>query len=298
MSHLVTGLVPILATPFHADGTLDIPSLRRMTEFALQSGVTGVAVSGMASEAFALTTPERQHVLREVVRVVDQSVPVVAGVNGTSTATAIEQAVSAQEDGAQCLMVLPPFMVKPAPTQIIDFYAAVADAVDIEIMVQDAPGPSGVQMSTEMIAKLSQISGVTSVKVEAPPTAPKTGAVAEVVDTSQFGLLGGNNAQFCLEEYAQGAIGTMPACEFVDLLNPILQSWEAGNHAEARQEFARLLPMVLAGLQPGLAWSVHKEILVRRGIIENSTVRPPARPLDQRTRVALHEMLDALPFQI
>lgn len=298
MSHAITGLVPILATPFEPDGAVDLPSLRRLTEFVLESGVTGVAVSGMASEAFALTTAERQLVLREVTAVVNGTVPVVAGVNGTSAAAAIEQGVAAQEDGAKCLMVLPPFMVKPTSTQTVDFYAAVADKVDIEVMVQDAPGPSGVQMSVDTIRELSLIPGVTSVKVEAPPTAPKVGAVAGTVDTSRFALLGGNNAQFCLEEYAQGAIGTMPACEFVDVLNPILQSWESGDRREARRAFAQLLPLIIAGLQPGLAWAVHKEILVRRRIIDSATVRPPARDLDKRTRTALHEMLDALPFHV
>lgn len=275
----ISGLVPILATPFHTDGSLDLPSLRRLTEFQLRSGVDGVAVFGMASEGFALTADERRQILAEVTGVVGGARPVVAGVNGTSTVTAIEQAREAERGGADALMVLPPFMVKPSPTQLVDFYAAVAESVDAEIMVQDAPAVTGVAMSPSLIVELSKIDGVTSVKVEAPPTVPKTAAVVTAVGDEPFVVVGGQNAQFCLDEYAVGAVGTMPACEFPDLLAPILADWTAGREAPARTAFARLLPLVIFGLQSGIAWAVHKEVLLRRGLVESAAVRSPAAPL-------------------
>lgn len=294
MTHTIHGLVPILATPFHADSSLDIPSLRRLTEFNISGNAEGLAVSGMASEAFALTAKERQTILTEVVRIADGALPVVAGINGTSTVTAIEQAREAEAGGATCLMVLPPFMVKPSAAQLVDFYQDVAAAVDLEVMVQDAPGPTGVQMALSTVVELSKIRGVTSVKVEAPPTAQKVGAVVAAVQSDQFAVLGGNNAQLCLEEYARGAIGTMPASEFTDALSVILDKWNSGNQDDARKEFAALLPLLLFGVQPGLAWAVHKEVLVRRGIIDHATVRLPAGSLDGATRAALMEVLDAL----
>ncbi|MGP4115151.1 dihydrodipicolinate synthase family protein [Streptomyces sp. 4N509B] len=291
---LVHGLAPILATPFASDGSLDLPSLRRVVEFNLSSGVDGLAVSGMASEAFALTAEERARVLREVVDVAAGAVPVVAGVNATSTVTAVEQARAAAADGATTLMVLPPYMVKPAPAQILDFYAEVAAATDCEVMVQDAPGVTGVTMTPAMLAQLSALPGVTSVKVEAPPTPARVTAVAEAATGEGFAVLGGLNAQFCLDEYARGAVGTMPACEFPDLLRPVLDDWAAGRRAQAREGFARLLPLVLHGLQQGWAWAIHKEVLLARKLIADPTVRSPARPLDAPTRAALYEVLAPL----
>ncbi|WP_062217634.1 dihydrodipicolinate synthase family protein [Streptomyces sp. NBRC 109706] len=290
---LVHGLAPILATPFASDGSLDLPSLRRVVEFNLVSGVDGLAVSGMASETFALTADERARVLREVVDVAAGAVPVVAGVNATSTVTAVEQARAAAADGAAALMVLPPYMVKPTPAQLVDFYADVAAATDCEVMVQDAPGVTGVTMAPATLARLGELPGVTSVKVEAPPTPAKVTAVVDTVG-EEFAVLGGMNAQFCLDEYARGAIGTMPACEFPDLLRPVLDDWAAGRRAEAREGFARLLPLVLHGLQQGWAWAIHKEVLLARGLIADATVRAPARPLDAPTRAALHEVLTPL----
>jgi 4-hydroxy-tetrahydrodipicolinate synthase len=290
---LVHGLVPILATPFAADGALDLKSLDRLTRFQLAAGVDGVATFGMASEGFALTTADRAHVLATIVAAVDGAVPVVAGVNGTSTAVAIEQALAAQDGGAHTLMVLPPFLVKPSAAQLVDFYGEVAAAVSCEVMVQDAPGATGVTMPPALIATLAGLDGLTSVKVEAPPTAPKVGQVVGAVDGG-FAVLGGQNAQFVLEEYQRGAIGTMPACEFPDLLRPVLDAWADGRRAQARAEFARITPLVLFGLQPGIAWAVHKEVLVRRGLIADATVRSPAAALDDATRASLHTLLDEL----
>ncbi|PSL05954.1 4-hydroxy-tetrahydrodipicolinate synthase [Haloactinopolyspora alba] len=294
MPPTVHGLVPILATPFHADGSLDVASLRRLTEFQLESGVNGVAVFGMASEGFALTARERATVLDTVTDVVAGTVPVVAGVNGTSTVTAVEQAQEAASGGADTLMVLPPFMVTPGPDQLIDFYRDVAGATGLEVMVQDAPGATGVSMSPALIVELSKLGGVTSVKVEAPPTAPKVSAVVDALGDNDFAVLGGQNAQFCLDEHSRGAVGTMPACEFPDLLKPVLDAHLRADVRTANTGFARLLPLILFGLQSGIAWAVHKEVMLWRGLIADATVRSPARSLDTATRARLHAILDEL----
>ncbi|PRA79463.1 dihydrodipicolinate synthase family protein [Microbacterium sp. MYb66] len=294
MAPTLHGLMPILATPFDESGALDRESLRRLVEFQLASGVDGVAVFGMASEGFALTTEERRTILDDVVRVVDGRIPVIAGVNGTSTATSIEQALLAEEGGADALMVLPPFMVKPPAGTLVDFYGDVADATSLSVMVQDAPGVTGVAMAPSLIAELARLDGVDSVKVEAPPTAPKVGAVVSAIDDPAFAVLGGQNAQFCLEEYARGAVGTMPACEFPDLLGPVLAQFLEGRVDEARAEFRRMLPLVLIGLQGGIAWAVHKEILVARGIIDHATVRYPASRLDAGSRTSVKLVIDEL----
>ncbi|MFF2272568.1 dihydrodipicolinate synthase family protein [Agromyces sp. NPDC058136] len=286
--------MPILATPFDESGALDRASLRRLVEFQLASGVDGVAVFGMASEGFALTADERRIILADVVELVAGRVPVIAGVNGTSTATSIEQSHMAQEGGADALMVLPPFMVKPPAASLIDFYGEVAAATTLSVMVQDAPGVTGVAMPPALIAELARLDGVDSVKIEAPPTAPKVGAVVDAIGDADFAVLGGQNAQFCLEEYARGAVGTMPACEFADLLAPVLEQFITGRVDEARAGFRRMLPLVLVGLQGGIAWAVHKEVLVARGIIDHATVRYPAARLDAGSRAAVDLVIDEL----
>nr|WP_239086276.1 dihydrodipicolinate synthase family protein [Streptomyces parvus] len=286
-------MIPILATPFDDSGRLDTVSLRSLVEFELGCGVDGLAVFGMASEGFALTAEERAGILRAVREVAGKDFPVVAGVNGTSTVVAVEQARQAAEGGAGQLMVLPPFLAKPSRQQVIDFYGEVAASTDASVMIQDAPGVTGVPIDAAAITTLSAVAGITSVKVEAPPTPLKVASVVATVP-GRFAVLGGQNAVSLIEEYDNGSVGTMPACEFSDLLRAILDDLAAGRRAEARAAFGRLLPLIQIGMRAGQAWAVHKEVLRRRGVIASGAVRLPAQELDPLTAKALHEILDDL----
>lgn len=277
---MTTGLIPVIATPFHPSGELDLDSLHRLVDFQVGSGVDGVAVFGFASEGFTLTAGERARILDAVVR---SGLPVVAGVGATAVREAVEQSRVAAERGAAAVMVLPPYMVKPSPAQIVDFYGQVAGEGGVPVMVQDAPGPTGVTMPVPLLVELSKLDGVASVKIETQPTPPKVGAVVEAT-ADDFLVLGGQNALFVLEEYARGAVGTMPACEFPDLLAPVLRS-------RSRADFNRLLPLIRFGLQPGIAWSIHKHVLVRRGIIASAAVRAPAADADTATLAWLDDIL-------
>ena len=102
-----------------------------------------------------------------------------------------------------------------------------------------------------------------------------------------FDVLGGQNALFALDEQERGAVGSMPACEFADALAAVLREKD-------RAGFDRLLPLIRFGLQPGLAWSIHKHALVRRGVLESATVRAPARDADVSTLAALDAVLTDL----
>ncbi|MFJ9124190.1 dihydrodipicolinate synthase family protein [Streptomyces sp. NPDC102340] len=295
MPALPRGLMPILATPFTDSGELDVPSLRSLVEFELACGVDGLAVFGMASEGFALTEAERATILREVRAVAGPELPLVAGVNGTSTVTSRELAQRAVDGGADHLMVLPPFLTKPSPAQVVEFFAEVAAATDASVMLQDAPGVTGVSMSVEQIVSLAAEPHITSVKVEVPSPPAKVAAVAAAT-RSDFAVLGGQNAQYLLDEHANGAVGTMPACEFSDVLRDVLDALHRGDRSRARALFANVRPLVHLGVRAGQAWAVHKEVLVRRGVIASARVRLPAAPLDAVTRRALEEVLEDIEW--
>lgn len=287
------GLLPVLATPFRDDGTLDVEGVRRLVRFQVACGADGVAVFGMASEGFALTTRDREEMLVAVVDEAAGRVPVIAGVNATSTVTAIEQAAVAADLGAEHLMVLPPYMIAPTPAQLLEFYSDVADATPAQVMLQDAPVPTGVALPVSVIGELSRHDRITSVKVEAPPTAPKVAAVVrEVADRAV--VIGGQNAFFLVEELRAGAVGTMPACELTDILGWVLSAAGAGDWTRARREHGRLLPLIRFGMQGGIAWAVHKQVLVRRGVIASARVRLPAQPIDEASASLLDDLLDDL----
>ncbi|MER7277773.1 dihydrodipicolinate synthase family protein [Dactylosporangium sp. NPDC000244] len=289
----VRGLIPVLATPFQPGGALDVDSLRRLIAFSVSAGVDGVAVFGFASEGFSLSAAERQQILAAVLSELPDTTPVIAGISATGTTDAIAQSRAAAEAGASVGMVIPPYMVKPSPSQIVDFYGTVASEGGLPVMVQDAPASTGVNLPVPLIVELSKLDGVTSVKIETQPTAPKLGSVVDAT-ADDFLVLGGQNALFVLEEYARGAVGTMPASEFPDLLAPVLATFTSGDAPAARAAFNRLLPLIRFGLQPGIAWSIHKHVLLRRGVITSAAVRSPATDADPATLAALDDILTDL----
>lgn len=286
----ICDVIPILATPFHANGSLDVPSLTRLVEFQLHSGARALAVFGLASETFALSTEERRAVLgttAQVGRALRTDLCIVAGVAATGIEPAIEQGRLALDHGADALMILPPFMVKPAREQLIEFFAEVAETLQVPVMVQDAPNVTNVPMNASLIAELGRLPFIDYVKVEAAPTAVKVADVVKSAKGTRLRVLGGQNAQFLLDEIARGAIGSMPACDLTDFLIEVLDLWKTGNTEAAHDAFATVLPTLVYGLQTGIAWAVHKEILVLRGVIESARVRCPAQPLDEASRAGL-----------
>lgn len=291
------GLIPILATPFSEDGTLDESSLRRLVRFELECRVDGLGLFGFASEAFALTASERDVILHIVGEEASGTVPLIVGASGHGTLPAIEEALRAVEGGADALMVLPPFMAKPDGPRLIEFYGELADAVEVPVMVQDAPATTGVSMAPDLLGKLGSLANVDYVKIEAQPTAVKIGQTVEVTD-GHMGIFGGQNALFFFEEMDRGAVGTMPACEFADGLRVVLDAREAGHRDEARELYHQLLPLIRYGLQPGLAWAIHKEVLRMGDVIESGKVRAPALPMDKSTKEGLLEALSGLDLLV
>jgi 4-hydroxy-tetrahydrodipicolinate synthase len=177
-----------------------------------------------------------------------------------------------------------------------DFFGAVADATNLPVIVQDAPALTGVRITPRSLDAIAEHPLVRHVKVEAQPTAQK---ISELIDEvrADVTVLGGQNGLFAWEELDRGAAGTMPACEFTDELRRVLDDRQAGRREDGRARFVRLLPLLRYGLQSGVAWAVHKHVLVRRGIIATPTVRWPAVPLDARTAKELETLLDGFDAQ-
>ncbi|WP_181592954.1 dihydrodipicolinate synthase family protein [Paenibacillus sp. YN15] len=288
------GIYPILATPFNTRGEVDEASLRELVRFQLSAGVDGIALFGMASEMYTLLEEERQRIAEIVSDEVKGRVPLIFGSGHTGAEAAVQLSKQAQKQGAAALMVLPPYMAKADGTRLYDYFAAIAKAVDIEIMIQDAPNASGVSIPASLLARLSKDFGnITMVKVEAPPTTVKITEVLEQTE-GRLAVFGGMNAMYFYEELVRGAVGTMPACEFPEVCVQIYKAFQSGDRDSARRIFYRYLPFIRIGTLPGYAMAVHKEILQQGGVIASSHVRNPNAPLDSRTRDEVWETLKDL----
>ena len=273
------GVYPILATPFHEDGSIDFQSLDRLIDYTAESSVHGLGLFGNASEGYTLLQEERITLLKHIVKRVNGRLPLIVSSGHTGTDAAAQLSREAQDLGANALMVLPPYLLKPDGDGLLHYFNAISKVVSIPIMVQDAPAMTGVNMPAALLARMgSEIEHVTMAKVEAPPTAPKITALKKA--GSKLTIFGGLNAQFLIEEFERGAAGTMPNNDIPSVFVKIWNHLESGDKASAWSLFAQALPLIRFELQPGLGVSAMKQNMVKRGILECARVRHPTATLN------------------
>jgi 2-keto-3-deoxy-L-arabinonate dehydratase len=281
------GIFPIVNTTFHDDGSLDLDSQLRLVRFLMDCGAHGLGLFGTASEGYTLSSDERVQLLRLIVREVDGRVPLIVSTGHTGTDVAVSLSRQAEAEGADAVMVLPPYFLKPDADGIFQYFHAISDAVSIPIMVQDAPLMTQVAMGPALLARMArELEHVRYAKIEAPPTAPKMTEIKRAGE-SDLRLFGGLNGQFLLEELGRGAAGTMPGSDLTAIFVRIWSLWQKHQEEHAREEFSRYLPLIRYELQPGLGVSVMKLNLHEWGIIASARVRHPTRTVDDIGRQEL-----------
>lgn len=292
------GVCPILPTPFDENNNIDIQSLKRMISFLLESGVSGIALFGNASEAFALTQVEKDLIADVVIEETSHRLPLVFGAGGTSAETALVSCRWAETKGADVLMIMPPHMIKPNSQGVYEYYAQIATNISTPIMIQDAPGASGVNMDVNTIVRLAkEFELIQYVKAEAPPTPLKAKAIIDALDGAAV-VFGGLNAACFYEELCAGVEGTMPAGEFPEVLVKVLNLFQSGSKQEAKEVFYRYLPFIRLGNLPGgIAMAIHKEILKKGGIFKTSKVRGPFVPASDFLKDVVFDCIDGLELK-
>ncbi|MFN8523765.1 MAG: dihydrodipicolinate synthase family protein [Chloroflexota bacterium] len=285
------GVFAIPVTPFHDDGALDLGSLRRCVEFCVRSGAHGVVAPVNASEFFTLTEDERRRVVEVVVESAAGLIPVVAGVSGASTQVAVAMAAHARAAGVDSVIAMPPYVRHPAGEEIVQFYAAVAEAAQVPVWIQDYVAPMGTPMPAALLARLlREIPGVEYLKEETSLAPQVMTQVQALAGDSLKGMMGGMAGRYLMDEYARGACGTMPACEATDAHVKVWNALEQGPPSEARRLFNQLLPLL--NIEAMYSFTVYKEVLYRRGIIASPKTRAPgATTLDAHASAELDQIL-------
>ena len=274
------GVFPILCTTFDETGQVDYSSQARLIHYLLEQGAHGLGLFGNASEGYTLSTDERIALMKLIRREAGPQVPLIASSGHTGTDAAVALSKEMEDLGADGLMILPPYYLKTDGDGLLHYFSEISKAVSIPIMVQDAPLLTQVPLPVPLLARMArEIEHVRLVKVEAPPTAPKTSALHAATGDS-LTLFGGLNCQFFIEEYQRGARGQMPGSDLTRELVAIWNALESSNLTAAWDEFERVLPLLRFELQPGLGVSAMKHNLVAEGIIASARVRHPTASLD------------------
>jgi len=283
------GLFPVAPTIFTDDGRLDLEGQKRCIDFMIDAGSHGVCILANFSEQFAIADDERELVTRTVLEHVAGRVPVIVTTTHYSSRVCAERSRRAQDMGAAMIMVMPPYhgaTFRVAEPGIHEFFGALDRAIDIPIMIQDAPA-SGTVLSVPFLARLANDFGnVRYFKVEVPQATAKLRELIRVGGAAIEGPWDGEEGITLYADLDAGATGCMSGGGYPDGLRPILDDWFAGRRDAAFAGYQRWLPLINAeNRQGGLLTA--KVLMKEGGIIASDAPRHPLPRLHPETRANL-----------
>lgn len=297
MNAELAGVLPILHTPFDADDAIHHGDLAREIDWAFATGASGVC-SAMVSEVLRLTARERIDLNRLIAELAGDRGAVVASVGAESTRQAVEFATDAVAAGCSAVMAIPPVTTALPVDQLWKYFAAIADAVDVPLIVQDASSYVGASIPISFYVRLLDEYGADKIlfKPEGAPVGPNISALRDASE-GRARMFDGSGGILLIDAFRRGVVGTMPG---VDLLDGICALWAAvsrGDEATAYQIHFPICALVALQMQAGLDGflAVEKHILVKRGLFESERRREPhAWDLDPETRSEVDRLLDML----
>jgi 4-hydroxy-tetrahydrodipicolinate synthase len=292
MTPLLTGVVPVVPTVFHDDETLDLEGIVRVVDYLVDSEVDGVCLLANFAEQFSLTDEEREAVTRTLLEHVAGRLPVVVTTSHFSARVAAERSRRAQEMGAAMVMLMPPFFgasMAVAPEQVLRYFHTVAEAIDIPIMLQDAPmstTPLPMGLFSDLVSGVRHVSYA---KVETPAAADKIRTLIAECGEALVGPFDGEESVTLIPDLDAGAVGTMCSSLVPAELGRVVRRYRDGNREGAVSDWEALLPLIhFENRHCGLR--AQKILLVEAGIIGSDRTRAPLEPVTPETRAGLLEL--------
>ena len=239
------GIFPVVPTTFTASGELDLPSQKRCVDFMIDAGSDGLCILANFSEQFLLSDDEREMLTKTILEHVAGRVPVIVTTTHFGTTVCAQRSRRAQDMGAAMLMVMPPYhgaTFRVGEPQIYEFYAKLSDAVNIPIMIQDAPA-AGTPLSVPFLARMAkEIEHVAYFKIETAGAAAKLRELIRVGGEAIEGPWDGEEAITLMPDLDAGATGAMTGGAYPDGIRPIIEAHRAGDRDTAYalyQKFCR-----------------------------------------------------------
>ena len=289
------GTYTVLITPFTADGAaVDLAALARLVEFQVREGVRGLIPLGSTGEFLSVSREERAAVVECVVRTAAGRVPVLVGTGAEDTREAVALSREAEAQGADGVMVIPPFYSVPTPEELQRHYDSIARAIGVPIMVYNNPATANVDLTPPILAELSRIPNCRYVKESTLEVTRVRDIVALCGDRMAVfaGVLGYESAWL-------GAVGWVAVCSNVA---PRLSSamFEAAAF-DADRDAALVLYRRLAPLLPwvgGPRYVSGTKAAFRLLGMEMGAPRPPRLPLPERDLPALAAVLRGMGLDV
>ena len=293
MSKQISGIVPIVAATFTSSGTFDEDSFQSLIRHLLVTNASALTLFGLATEFYKLADDDRARMqvllLAETSR--SESVGGIVSITDHSWEVASQRARAAEAQGADGLMLLPPYFLGPSEDAILEHLKRVIGSVKIPAIIQYAPVQTGVRISPDVFLKLRDLlPNADFIKVETQPSGRYISQLVERSNGRLKSLVGYAGMQMP-DVLARGAVGIQPGCSFTEIYVELWRLWLSDNSAFLHLH-RRLLPYINYWMQGvELIIKVEKVILKRRGIIASDYCRSPAYTLDEREQLHIDQFI-------
>ena len=161
---MIKGSIVAIVTPMHADGSLDYPGLQKLIDWHVAEGTDGIVIVGTTGESATVSVEEHCELIKFTVEHTKGRIPVIAGTGGNSTAEAIKLTESARQSGADAALVVVPYYNRPTQEGMYLHFKAIAEAVDLPIILYNVPGRTVADMSNETVVRLAAVKNIVGIK--------------------------------------------------------------------------------------------------------------------------------------
>lgn len=285
------GVFPVAPTTFTASGELDLESQRRCLDFMIGAGSNGICILGNFSEQFSLSDYERDLLVDTALTHIAGRVPVIVTTSHFSSQVCAERSRRAGDAGAAMVMVMPPYhgaTIRVPEAQIFRFFAAISDAIDIPMLIQDAQ-VAGTPLTAAFLARMArEVERVAYFKIETSGAAAKLRELIRLGGDAVEGPWDGEEGITLLADLEAGATGTMTGGGFPDGIRRIVDAYFAGRREQAAAEYHRWLPLInFENRQCSLL--AAKALMKEGGVIASDAPRAPYPALNAEARAGLLE---------
>jgi len=286
-----TGCGTALVTPFTRDGSLDEAGVSRLAKRQIDLGAHFLVPCGTTGECPTLTEEEQMRVVELVAAEARGRVPVLAGAGGYNTKEVIHAARSMRGAGADGILSVTPYYNKPTPEGLFQHYRAIAEAVDVPIVVYNVPGRTGVNVDPATLLRLSTVPNIVGVKEASGNVTQMCEICAGVPD--DFIVLSGDDA-LTLPLMAVGGRGIISVAsnEIPAEMSRLVEMAERGDFASARTLHQQMLPLLLVNFIESNPIPV-KSAMASMGLLEE-VYRLPMVPPRPASKQRIEEILQAL----
>lgn len=245
MKFTPNGIYTAIITPFDSEANFDEKGLRKLIDFQIDAGITGLLVAGGSGEYISLSSAERKQVVEVAIDQATGRIPVIVGALSPSTREVQEVALHAQKAGAAAVLVLPPYYIKPSAAGVVEHFTRVAESASIPIVAYNNPSRTGLTLDVPLLQELSEIPSIVALKECERDLAVISAKIAAV--GARIAILSGDD-DLGFPTFALGSPGGifMSSNLIPAFHRQLLEATKGGQFELARRAHYALLPLIEA----------------------------------------------------